>query len=398
METHHPGLTDGLAPLWEPGPVGPTRPFLVLPSADDPRLVLPAGRGRAAATVLHALRDASTAKARTLSWALRGAALLHLRTTDLPDPPLLAAVARHLAPESVAADLVYGVHLGPRRANRKPVLAVAGPDGALLAIVKWGMNPLTDRLVAHEATALHQLTSLPAHSGVQVPTLLGQGDFAGHPYVVQSPVPTSGAGPWSLDRAIEAQVAVATSGGQTDAEGYLSRFAAAWRDRPTTCDPVDRDAAQAFGALATTWLGHVRQSSLGHGRWHGDWRRTNMALTRDGCSVWDWERFDSGAPLGYDALHLFLTSRAGSVQDLTTLPADVFANAARLLRPFGIESRDDAELVTCGYLLELAGRYLDDGQSTSGARLGAVAHWLLPTLTSILKEPTTTHEQGANEQ
>jgi Phosphotransferase enzyme family len=393
METHHPGLADGLAPLWGPGSVGPTRSFLVLPSVADPRLVLPAGGGRAAATVLHALRDESTVKARARSWALRGASLLHLRTTELPDPPLLAAVTADLAPGTVAADLVYGVHLGPRRANRKPVLAVAGPDGGLLAIVKWGMNPLTDRLVAHEAAALQQLTSLPADCGVQVPGLLGQGDFAGHPYVVQSPVPTSGVGPWSLERAVEAQVAVATSGGQADAADYLARFGAAWQERPTTCDPVDRGAADAFGRLATTWLGHVRRAPLQHGRWHGDWRRTNMALTRNGCSVWDWERFDSGVPLGYDALHLFLTGRAGSPE---TLAADVFVNAARLLRPFGIESRDDAELVTCGYLLELAGRYLDDGQSTSGARLGAVGQWLLPTLTSVLDGPE--HEQGASEQ
>ena len=66
METHQPGLTDGLAPLWEPGPVGPTRSFLVLPPADDPRLVLPAGRGRAAATVLHALRDSRNAVVKAL--------------------------------------------------------------------------------------------------------------------------------------------------------------------------------------------------------------------------------------------------------------------------------------------------------------------------------------------
>ena len=229
METHHPGLTDGLAPLWGPGSVGPTRSFLVLPSAADPRLVLPAGGGRAAAAVLHALRDESTPKARVRSWVLRGVSLLHLRTTELPDPPLLAAVTGHLAPGTAGADLVYGVHLGPRRANRKPVMAVAGPDGALFGIVKWGMNPLTDRLVVHEATALQELASLPAHCGVQVPRLLGHGDFAGHPYVVQSPVPTTGVGPWSLDRAVEAQVAVARSGGQGDTEAYLTRFGAAWQ-------------------------------------------------------------------------------------------------------------------------------------------------------------------------
>ena len=54
-------------------------------------------------------------------------------------------------------ELVVGVHLGPPRANRKPVLAVADRHGTLLAFAKCGVDPLTDRLVAHEAAALRHL-------------------------------------------------------------------------------------------------------------------------------------------------------------------------------------------------------------------------------------------------
>lgn len=393
MRTHHPGLADGLQPLWGSGQTGRTRAFLVLPSVDDPRLVVPAGRGRAAATVLHTLRDGSTARARARSWAIRGAALLGARTTALPDPPLLAAVAGHLSFAGSPDDLVYGVHLGPRRANRKPVLAVAAPDGALLAIAKWGMNPLTDRLVAHEGKALEQLASLPETSGVRIPSLIGVGDLDGHPYVVQSPVPTTGAGRWSLERTTEAQVAVATSGGRTDGRDYLDRFAEAWRvrDAPAT---EDRGPVRSFAALASTWLDRVGQSGLSHGRWHGDWRRTNMALTPGGCAVWDWERYDSGVPLGYDALHLYLTSRAGAVRDLDGLAAHLFEHAPRLLRPFGVDDRNEAELVASGYLLELAGRYLDDRQSTAGAPLGDVGRWLLPHLRTVLGEASSTTDKA----
>ena len=103
-----------------------------------------------------------------------------------------------------------------------------------------------------------------------------------------------------------------------------------------------------------------------------------MSSSPRGCSVWDWERFTRGVPLGYDALHLFLTTRQSSVRDLSSLPDDVRENAPRLLRPFGITRRDDSDLVTTGYLLELAGRYLDDDQEQAGARLGAVSEWLLP--------------------
>lgn len=412
MDHGRVGVADGLRPLWTDPPLAdaasadasrearerrPTRHLLVLPSADDPRLVLPAGPGRAAATVLHTLRDESTPAARAKSWLIRGAATLRLRATRLPDPPLLAVVAEHLSPAVAADDLVYGVHLGPPRANRKPVLALASRDGRLLAIAKWGTNALTDRLVAHEGEALAALAALPADSGVTVPRLLGAGELDGHPYVVQSPVPTTGAGRWSPARAADAQVAVATSGGHEDADRYLRLLQSTCRTRPQTVDPRDRDSAEQLRVLADAWLDRVRQTALPHGRWHGDWRRTNMALTAQTCAVWDWERFDSGVPLGYDALHLHLTSRAGGASDLSALPRELLRQAPGLLAPFGVAGRDDAELVACGYLVELAGRYLDDGQSRSGARLGAVGSWLLPTLADVLDAPATapsTDNQG----
>jgi hypothetical protein len=60
-----------------------------------------------------------------------------------------------------------------------------------------------------------------------------------------------------------------------------------------------------------------------------------------------------------------------------------------LLRPFGIVDRRDVELVTTGYLLAIAGRYLDDGQEQSGARLGAVQEWLLPHLQAATSSATS---------
>jgi hypothetical protein len=59
-------------------------------------------------------------------------------------------------------------------------------------------------------------------------------------------------------------------------------------------------------------------------------------------------------------------------------------NAPRLLRPFGVTARDDVELTVGAYLLELAGRYLDDDQAGAGARLGDVGDWLLPTLNQFI--------------
>jgi hypothetical protein len=135
---------------------------------------------------------------------------------------------------------------------------------------------------------------------------------------------------------------------------------------------------EEFAELARRWAVDAASAGLRWGSWHGDWRRTNMDAGPSGCSVWDWERFDTGVLAGYDALHLFLTDRA-PVTRLDTLPAAVHEQAPRLLQPFG-QPTQAAGLVATGYLLELAGRYLDDQQSAAGARLGAVEEWLLPHL------------------
>ena len=58
-----------------------------------------------------------------------------------------------------------------------------------------------------------------------------------------------------------------------------------------------------------------------------------MSVTRNGCSVWDWERFSSGVPVGFDALHLFLTTRLPSARTASALPRDVLESAPRLLDP-----------------------------------------------------------------
>jgi hypothetical protein len=339
----------------------------------DPRLVLPTRPHRAARQILHALRDGTSSRARARTVALRSAQVANVGTTRLPDPTLLPVIARHLGGE--AADYVIGVHLGPPRANRKPVIAIADRAGALVAFAKCGVDPLTDRLVEHETAALAKLTGL---SRVTVPTLIAAGEHHGHPYVVQTPVANE---PRSSDpdSVVAAQIEVASVGAETlDRRSCIEVINTGWHER--LARSLDESPTRAFTQEADKWCAEAGRAALRWGSWHGDWRRTNMAVTRAGCAVWDWERFGQGVPMGYDALHLFLTTRASAVHDLSTLPTDLRDNAVRLLRPFGVTNRVDAELITTGYFLELAGRYLDDDQAHSGARLGAVAQWLLPHL------------------
>jgi hypothetical protein len=290
------------------------------------------------------------------------------------------AIAIAQLPDS---EYVYGVHLGPPRANRKPVLVLATEQGELVAFVKWGVDALTDQLVRNEADALETVADLTA---VRVPRLIAVGEHQSHPYIIQTPVSTGDSTLGNEAAVVAAQIEVASVGLESiDSDAMLDAVAKQWRQRVAKAPAAQEDVA-VFAGLVELWVEQARGESLQWGSWHGDWRRTNMAVTPSGCSVWDWERFATGVPLGYDALHLFLMSHAASVRDLQTLPSDVFDNAARLLRPFGVRHRAEAELTAAGYLLELAGRYLDDNQSQSGARLGSVGDWLLPYLSRQLVE------------
>jgi hypothetical protein len=95
--------------------------------------------------------------------------------------------------------------------------------------------------------------------------------------------------------------------------------------------------------------------------------------------VWDWERFETGVPLGFDLLHHDLQ------ESITLLDADPRVAATRLLRGAAatlapLDVGAGAESVARLYLVTLACRYLVDGQADAGAALGQVDQWLLPAL------------------
>lgn len=386
---------DVLDALWRSDPrtdpATHTRRFRAFPSTEDPRLLIPTRPHRAAAAALEALRDRRSLKARAKTQLARAAIAVGHGNIELPDPEILEAVLRHL-PE---ANYTYGVHLGPPRANRKPVFALVTTSGLLAAFAKCGVDDLTNRLVRSESEALSHLAGL---ASVTVPRHLGAGEIGGHAYLVQSPVPTSGIGPADSPAVVAAQVEVAAIGNETAQLGVASALDSMnqrWQARAekSTGSQVTRQ----FAALAAEWATDVAKADVPWGSWHGDWRTTNMAVNTTGpCSIWDWERFSTGVPAGYDALHLFLTSQVSS--DINVLPARLYAQAERLLRPFGVRTPQNAELVTTGYLLELAGRYLDDDQTRAGARLGSVGEWLLPHLQDVAsRQLSRAPKQGAGE-
>ena len=106
-----------------------------------------------------------------------------------------------------------------------------------------------------------------------------------------------------------------------------------------------------------------------------------MASSGDQVLAWDWERFESGVPIGYDALHHQLqgeVERNGAGGARSATEAALFT-APITLGPLGVRP-GFAVFVAALYLIEIAARYTCDGAAEAGARLGDVSTWLLPPL------------------
>jgi hypothetical protein len=361
--------------------------FLLVPSAANPKLVLPATPYAAAAAAAGAATAAGAARAAARTAALvlglrSGVAARVLRdrlVVDLPEGG--PAIDEHLG-QIVGREVVVGFRMGPPRANRKPVLQLVTPLGALVGYAKLGVNALTDSLVTAEACALTRLGD--AHlAGVQIPSLLYSGTWQGHPLVVQSALPVGrlGRAP-GVGRTASAMAAVA------GAEG-VSRLALAelpwWqRTSATVADLPASDAAARLAGIGQHLATRSEQVVLA-GSWHGDWNPGNCASGPDQVLVWDWERYESGVPVGFDALHLSLQSAIGSGVDPLAAAGRLVSDAPELLAPFGIESR--ARLVATLYLFGLGARYLHDDQAAAGAAVGRLETWLLPTLEEVCDGP-----------
>jgi hypothetical protein len=349
--------------------------FRALPDARHPRLLIPLSSTAAGLAALRGLRDASTARARVRTRAL----VVGWRTPLVPGGVLHlpgGGVTDHLS-DFFGRPVVVGVHLGPARANRKPVLAVTTPAGELLGFAKLGIDPLTDRLIENEAAALTAVSGLTAP---HTPRLLWRDSWAGHPLLVQTPVSRAGRATVDPAGVAAAQVAVALVaevqvGADTYVQGLRARL-----ERARSVEPgLEPETVNRLVTLTEKVMQHPGVSSLRCGSWHGDWRVTNMAVRRGEVSVWDWERFAHGVPLGFDALHLSLTTLAPTTARLDDIAPTLFAKAPAVLRPFDVDA-GVVDLVTSLYLLELATRYVEDDQQRTGARLGDVTTWLLPTL------------------
>lgn len=360
------------------GTRGGTAPtFLAVPNRRAPSMLLPTAR-RPAAAALRAYGGHASRGARVRS-RLAGAALglglgpvLFRDRLTVGDPAggITAELRRILGrPVQVA------VRGGPPRANRKPVLVVLAPDGAVLAFAKLATTPLAAALVRTEADALRSLAERPLAS-LRAPRLLDCVAWQGHSLLVQEPLPVGGAHAVSEAALVTAMAELATSQGVRSLPWGATEHAASVRARLAgTPRSAAADAvSQAVEALAACSL------PLPIGCWHGDWTRWNCAESRGTVLVWDWERFATGVPVGFDVLHHELQGAlARTATPSPAQPRALLATAAGRLAPLGLTARQ-AEVTAVAYLIEIAGRYLADDQAAAGARIGSVDVWLQPVI------------------
>ncbi|MEU8379667.1 hypothetical protein [Streptosporangium sp. NPDC048865] len=236
-----------------------------------------------------------------------------------------------------------------RRANRKPILEARAADGPI-AFVKIGDTDLTRELVAHEARTLGLLAGVPLKTVVP-PAVLHHGSWRGLSVLALTPLPVRrGRVPSDV---------------LTDAITEIARIPV----------PGDTDAADPFPAGGGR--GHGEPSPERGFSWHGDLTSWNISRGPDGrLLVWDWERFGTGVPLGFDAVHHFFQRALRRDAPAVAARACV-ARALRILAPFGL-SAAEARLTALRYLIALADRHEADGH----APLGPPELWLTPVADS----------------
>lgn len=362
--------------------------MLALPGRSRTTLLVPLRPLRATAAVVGAHRSPGTTRQRVKHRAL--VKLARFGAADLVPRRISIRSNANTASDSVSAYLesivrepvVVGIHLGPPRANRKPIVQVMSSTGRTLAFAKIGVNPLTRKLVRCEAITLDALANVELDS-LEFPRVLHAGRWGECELLVLGPVPTTSWTGAHVDALLER--AMVELCGVSGRRHQLLPATDYWHGLRARIEKVEGDQAEALLMAAARLQSSATQTDIELGAWHGDWTPWNMSTQHDRVVVWDWERFCAGVPAGLDALHFALQSdiRRGGLEPRRALRGLV-ARSHELLAAFDVR-RGAAPLVTALYLLEIGARYLEDDQQRAGARLGDLSTWLLPELATLVE-------------
>jgi hypothetical protein len=388
-------LSDAVRLLWpepaelatgrrRPSAHAKTRTYLVVPSARRPKVLIPARPRRAAGA---AIRGFKSTQGRREAWLLAAVAgALHLGAgSALPDR-LHVAVPHGEQPrdlETMLSDelgrpLHLSLHVSHPRAVRKPVLQVIDSAGRTFAFAKVGIDEFTNRLVREETRSVQHL-SARRWRVLAVPSVLYAGVWEGHDVLVQEAFTAArgaGADPVALAAAMSELARCVEHPLRPLAE---STFWTTLVRRIEQLPPSEtrETLARSAGELAT----RHHDDAIEFGCWHGDWAPWNMNVANGRVRVWDWEKFATDVPIGFDAAH-FTTQQMVVAQRRSPVDAfgELFDDAPRVFDPLGVP-KEAARLVAWLYVLHLATIYVEDGEPELGrTSMSRLDTWLGETL------------------
>lgn len=363
-------LAECLSQLLPAGDLTRSGAVLALPNARDPRLFVPVSNRRSAAQALAQRYGGGSlrqrAKAAALATAVRSglSARLPLWRADLPRQHSTSEFHAWLSALIGAPYRVSLVFVGPRRANRKPVVFVTDLHDRLIAVVKVGYNEVTAPLVRYEATALASVADALAEHA-HTPSLLGAARIGTLEAMAMRPLPAIDGNRAVKEEGLVVLVRNISDSGDQPRDDLSSLL------EHTRMQTLASVATAIDEALADTPVGAI----------HGDFHRGNLGVAQDGRPVvWDWERWADGIPRGFDLLHYTLQTWVhGDGAEPEAAARRLINTASELLAPLEIRA-DAAADVARDYLIRLAARYVGDAQDKAGSKLGLVEKWLFPAV------------------
>ncbi len=406
MTAPHPGdwaghpLLDTVASLWPtarvsiaPGRRAPgPKELIYVPNSDNPRLLVPSGHRRASSAAMlrfnHYLPVKDRIRRVLAAGGLRVGAerLLAHR---------IALTERQSAPDSIETylsdvlgqEVVVSLGIGLARATQKPVLEAFSVEGHRLAFVKIGDTPLTRDLVRTEAEALRLIDGVH-WSTLSVPKLISVGCWHSFEVLVMStlPVPARPA----VRRAVSVPPAKAMrelgrafpEGNQLVATSRLMQ-----RLRAGVVEMADKATASTYTAALDQIVARYSHTVLDFAAWHGDWTPWNMAWKRRRVQLWDWERFETGVPVGMDRIHYVLSAvaRTQGFSARTIVHALGLPTAREYARP------TQQDVLGLLYLASMVNRYLTGSHHESPTPVQARAAAALEALSWLSQKPLAKH-------
>ncbi len=370
----------------EPGASG-VADWWASPSADRPKILIPARSNDAARTAVTRYHDGFSPKLRLRSLVAEGlmmnsklAGLALGRSSVVavgpdrsmggpaPEPGVLSAIAKLMG----IGDLHVAVSLSTPKSNQKPVLQLLDHDGNCRGWAKVAWNERTEALVRNEAYWL-QRQGVGGHrlSPLAMPSLLHDEVLCGRRVVITSGVHPSRRPRRSASSLPNLDVIRSVGSLGTPATVAITE-SGWWRSVEATLADADPRETRAIAAAVEA----AARLRFQVGAWHGDMTPWNLMTTKDRVQLIDWEFAADGAPFGFDLCH-FHTQVASEMKGCD--PSQALDRSARLspqgLAELGIEA-ENRMAVWRLYLVELLRRSLAlraDGYPTENVHQGPAA-------------------------